>query len=210
MVIKSIETIKLDGGSLCLDFINTVHDRFADEIHDYLDSCNDLIKWAYRLGIIDDKRYNSLLASIDKQPHNASLFLQKTKQIRELLYGIFLSVSNKGVIKNEDLAEFNKILQEYFSSLKLEIKAGSVKESWDFKEDDLQIIPASVIKDSYTMLLEADRDRIKECSNCGWLFIDKTKNGRKRWCSMESCGSSVKALAYYRRKKQGTNSSKTI
>jgi predicted RNA-binding Zn ribbon-like protein len=45
-------------------------------------------------------------------------------------------------------------------------------------------------------------ERVKECPNCGWLFLDTTKNGKRRWCSMEDCGSNVKALEYYYRKKK--------
>jgi predicted RNA-binding Zn ribbon-like protein len=40
----------------------------------------------------------------------------------------------------------------------------------------------------------ADRQHrrgVRECPgpNCGWLFLDTSKAGRRRWCSDESCGS---------------------
>ena len=36
---------------------------------------------------------------------------------------------------------------------------------------------------------------VKVCpgADCGRLFIDETKNGRRKWCSMESCGNRAKA-----------------
>lgn len=45
--------------------------------------------------------------------------------------------------------------------------------------------------------------RVKMCpgDNCGWLFIDETKNARRRWCSMETCGNRAKASRHYERKK---------
>lgn len=49
-----------------------------------------------------------------------------------------------------------------------------------------------------------ERRRLKMCpgDNCGWLFIDETKNSRRTWCSMESCGNRAKAARHYQRKKK--------
>ncbi len=49
-------------------------------------------------------------------------------------------------------------------------------------------------------------NRIKKCpgENCGWLFIDETKNSRRIWCSMETCGNRAKASRHYAKRKQNT------
>ncbi|MBZ9993133.1 CGNR zinc finger domain-containing protein [Mesorhizobium sp. BH1-1-4] len=35
-----------------------------------------------------------------------------------------------------------------------------------------------------------DRRRVRECKGrqCGWLFLDTSRGGRRRWCSDETCG----------------------
>ena len=40
------------------------------------------------------------------------------------------------------------------------------------------------------MVAKTDRRSVQECTgpNCGWLFIDTSRGGRRRWCSDESCG----------------------
>jgi predicted RNA-binding Zn ribbon-like protein len=46
------------------------------------------------------------------------------------------------------------------------------------------------------LLTTGDLRRIKVCENpygCGWLFYDGSKNGSRRWCSMEECGGQSKA-----------------
>ncbi|MEJ7682514.1 MAG: CGNR zinc finger domain-containing protein [Segetibacter sp.] len=58
------------------------------------------------------------------------------------------------------------------------------------------------MNDSYETLLSDKLSRIKECGNCGWLFYDSSKNGKRRWCSMKTCGSNVKALQWYHRQKK--------
>ena len=43
--------------------------------------------------------------------------------------------------------------------------------------------------------------RVKTCpgNNCGWMFMDETRNGRRTWCLMETCGNRAKAARHYRR-----------
>jgi len=36
-------------------------------------------------------------------------------------------------------------------------------------------------------------DRLRICGNCPWLFLDLSRNGSRRWCSMEGCGNEVKS-----------------
>jgi predicted RNA-binding Zn ribbon-like protein len=49
-----------------------------------------------------------------------------------------------------------------------------------------------------------DPERMKICGNCGWLFIDRSKNRSRAWCDMAVCGNRTKANRHYRRKKEET------
>ncbi|MGR9231269.1 CGNR zinc finger domain-containing protein [Rhizobium leguminosarum] len=49
-----------------------------------------------------------------------------------------------------------------------------------------------------------DPQRMKICGNCGWLFIDRSKNRSRAWCDMAVCGNRAKANRHYRRKKEET------
>lgn len=44
-------------------------------------------------------------------------------------------------------------------------------------------------------------DRVKLCpgQGCGWLFLDETKNARRKWCLMEVCGNRAKSSRHYAR-----------
>ena len=46
-------------------------------------------------------------------------------------------------------------------------------------------------------------DRVRRCANdvCLWLFLDDSKSGNRRWCSMSACGNRAKAHRHYARKK---------
>ena len=38
-------------------------------------------------------------------------------------------------------------------------------------------------------------------SDCGWLFIDMSRNKSRRWCDMKDCGNRAKGKRFYRKKK---------
>ncbi len=63
----------------------------------------------------------------------------------------------------------------------------------------IAISALSILSDTREM------DRVKTCPgiDCGWKFMDETKNARRKWCSMELCGNRAKASRSYAKKTQG-------
>jgi predicted RNA-binding Zn ribbon-like protein len=58
---------------------------------------------------------------------------------------------------------------------------------------------------TFDLLSDPDElDMIRECpgEDCGYLFRD-TSHGRRRWCSMKSCGNRAKVQAFRDRQKTG-------
>jgi len=47
-------------------------------------------------------------------------------------------------------------------------------------------------------------DRVRRCANpeCGWLFLDDSRAGKRRWCSMSACGNRAKARRHYHKSKE--------
>ena len=67
-------------------------------------------------------------------------------------------------------------------------------------------LPLAALVAASALTILGDRrelSRVKMCpgENCGWLFIDETRNARRRWCSMETCGNRAKASRHYHRRK---------
>jgi predicted RNA-binding Zn ribbon-like protein len=52
------------------------------------------------------------------------------------------------------------------------------------------------------LLAMEEQERMKICRNCGWLFIDRSKNKSRAWCDMAVCGNRAKANRHYRRRKE--------
>ena len=58
----------------------------------------------------------------------------------------------------------------------------------------------AVARAAYDLLTGDHLARVKVCAGCHWLFLDRSKNGSRRWCSMEDCGTSAKMRRYVARR----------
>ncbi|WP_205669150.1 CGNR zinc finger domain-containing protein [Amycolatopsis suaedae] len=54
-------------------------------------------------------------------------------------------------------------------------------------------IPAVLSLLAVRALFTLPAERIRACGRCGWLFLDSSRGGRRRWCSMSTCGNREKA-----------------
>lgn len=52
------------------------------------------------------------------------------------------------------------------------------------------------------LIAAPEPDRLKICANCGWLFVDRSKNRSRTWCDMAVCGNRAKATRHYQRRKE--------
>ena len=49
---------------------------------------------------------------------------------------------------------------------------------------------------AWDLLTSGPLNRVKRCPACPWLYLDQSKNGSRRWCTMEDCGKAVKMRRY--------------
>jgi predicted RNA-binding Zn ribbon-like protein len=196
-----IASISLDGETLCLNFINTIHDRKEKPMRDYLKNPVDIVAWAEKAELLADKGGKRLEKALEDNPKKGRQFFVVAMDLRELLYQMFSTVTAGKKISPAHLSQFNVFLRDHFSHQILTALHDGYKESWDLPADSLKHITAPIIKDAYDLLLSDKLPRVKECPNCGWLFLDTTRNGKRRWCSMKNCGSNIKALEWYHRQK---------
>ncbi|UCH15059.1 MAG: CGNR zinc finger domain-containing protein [Bacteroidales bacterium] len=201
---RTIETIPLDGGWLCLDFINTTGDRFKEPLKCYLPTNDDVLKWAKRLKLLSGKELSDIKVFNSEYPEAAEKAHKKVINIRETLYQLFSAIANDLPPSVSVLKKFNKYLSETFDNLKLVVdKNRVVKEDWQRDNNGMHQFQLHIIRSAYELLKSDLLLTLKECEKCGWLFLDRSKNKSRKWCSMEACGSSEKSKKYYRKMKKG-------
>lgn len=202
---RSINSLPLDGGALCFHFINTINAWTGTTIqeHEYLSDYNEFMKWCEKVDILSAKTRQALSNFATKQEDAAIAALQKIKRIREMLYRFFSSIAaDDGRTMDPALLErFNKTLSAAMIYLRFDITPEGIITKVQEDTADLLTPLRIIMKSAYNILTTEDHAKIKECETCGWIFLDLTKNNKKRWCSPLTCGSMDKAKRYYQRKK---------
>ncbi len=69
-----------------------------------------------------------------------------------------------------------------------------------FGEQSTPLAFEAALAVSALSLLSAGAGRLRVCPNCGWLFLDKSRNSSRLWCDMAVCGNRQKAKRHYRRR----------
>ena len=188
-----LDTLSFDGGWLCLDFANTVSSRLPAPGAEYLNTWDDFRIWVRRAAMLPASEWlvwNGLPASN----------IEEVRALREALYQLFEYHYRVGSLHPAHLDTLNGFLHEVYPHTRLCLTATGLcrgLEDAPHPEKPLWYIALS----AETLLLDNRLSRVKACDNCGWLFLDTSKNSARRWCNMQTCGSQIKAKAYYHRKK---------
>jgi len=194
--IQDFSKIRLDGGNLSLNFVNTIHDRYEEPRQDYLNNYTDLVGWAHYAGGINTVQRNNLLRYSQNQPDETEKIFGEAIQLRETIYSYTLCLINEEKVSSEDAEFINQWLSKAFSNLELTQLKNAYLLDWKEEHFGLESVLWPIIKSFAELMTSDSRNRIKLCSSCGWMFVDGSKNNSRRWCSMETCGNRVKARRF--------------
>ena len=192
---RTPETIHLWGETLCLDYANSVdwspQDEHVDpEQTDVLRTEQLLDSWGRRIGLLCD----------DAQPSSTSE-LRRARALRDAVHRLFSSLSRGERPSVEDL---EMLMGNYADAVEhASLLAGEGLYELDWPARDPRRIRYAVATDAIALLQDPSRlKRVSRCPGrgCGWLFLNTS--GRRRWCSMSTCGSREKMRRLHQRRTQ--------
>lgn len=196
---------------LCLDFANTLAWR-GSAPSESLHGLPDVLKWCASSGSV---LAGEIAASAtngadgtwaDRHPAEAAAIFRGAIALRETVYRIFHAVASGNTPADGDLTELNRALKDTPARSALQRIGGAF--GWRIEEKppatELALL-APVLWSAGDLLAGQQLARVRECANgkCLWLFLDESKNGTRRWCSMSACGNRAKAHRHYARLKGG-------
>lgn len=198
---KTIADIRLVGGHVALDFTNTVDARGDRWGPDFLGTYPDLVIWARRVQLVDETEADLLLQAAKADPHEAGEALNRAKLLREALHAVFAAEAR-------DCRPHPKQESEVANAVAQALACrGLVPEpegfAWRWFDDGLDAVAHRVAFAAADLLVRrADRRSVREClgPNCGWLFMDTSRGGQRRWCSDESCGTHARVRRFRAKK----------
>lgn len=189
----TVETRRLVGGSLCLDFANSVDwagDGSERPVHtDVLGEPQHLVAWGWRLGLV---REDVPLVVTGRE-------LRLAHELRRAIHSGFAAIAAGEHPSKVSLECLERHHAQATEGARLVQRDGAWTLDWPLDERRVRFAVALSAMD---LLRDETRlSRIRSCpgNNCGWLFLDFT--GRRRWCSMEVCGSRAKMRRFYERQR---------
>lgn len=191
------------GGNVCLDFADTVNGRKSEHPEELLTDYARLLQWAEEVGVTNRRTAERLQQLAADAPGNAQLTLRHALELRDAIYDIFSALAFRHGIPSTALATLNKAAQH--ASQQAQVAYGNRRFSWEWvlPERSLDSMLWPVARAAAELLVSDDLAYVRQCASedCAWLFLDKTKNHRRRWCEMKTCGNRSKARRYYQRQK---------
>ncbi|HET8846700.1 MAG TPA: ABATE domain-containing protein [Ktedonobacteraceae bacterium] len=195
-------TFDFSGGILCLDFTNTLSNRLDEAPKERLNTYVDLIAWSLQASILDEEEARQLRIEAEEEPIEASRWLHYIRQARESIYQILAAVANNQAPEAEQMQQFNRMLSEAMAHACLRPGAREFHWTWTNELGRLERPLWPVIRSATDLLTSSELVNTRICASedCGWLFLDTSKNHSRRWCDMKSCGNRAKARRHYKRK----------
>ncbi len=193
----------LCAGALCLDFVNTLDDRYSDEPKELLQSYIDLARFGEDTGILSDQQVDTLFARSLQGPEPAQKALAAAVEMREAMYQVFWAIVQKKPVPRSPMLVLNGFIQEAALHASLVPHAGHFAWQFDSSPHNFDAPRWAIARSAGELLASDDLQFVRACASntCEWLFLDESKNHRRRWCDMTKCGNRAKVKRFYTRKK---------
>jgi len=147
------------------------------------------MRWGRRLGLTGDRALQA-----DERE------LAAARELRRALHATFTAVAAGAAPPAAPLELLNATHAEAAAAARLTRRDGAFALDWP--AGDPRRVRFAVAVDAIALLADPQRlSRVRACPgrNCGWLFLDTS--GRRRWCSMDTCGSREKMRRMYERRR---------
>jgi predicted RNA-binding Zn ribbon-like protein len=189
--VQSIRDIPFVARHPALDFVNTAEERGHPEAGDALGSAADLRVWGVRYGLIARSGVRQKPADAEAEAE-----FEKAREARELLYALFFARVHHRTAPKAALARLAELGAEAYGAASLDVgRDGGLR--WRWSRSELATVRHVAVTSAIELLRAPASPRLKQCSgeHCGWFFLDSTKRGNRRWCSMDECGQEAKNLS---------------
>ncbi|WP_241021326.1 ABATE domain-containing protein [Burkholderia sp. Ac-20344] len=183
--------------TLGIDFANTLYWRGSDPPTETFGTMGDLLAWCREQAGVPAGLAEACCARGEEEGEPA--MLARALALREALYRLFHAQAERCEPQADDLALLSGFLAEASPRVALARIDGGYAWRIDASGATLARLLSPVLWSAIDLLGGARLAKVKRCANdaCQWLFIDDSKNGSRRWCSMSSCGNRAKAYRHY-------------
>ncbi len=211
-VATTAATMKRVGGDPTLDFVNTVGGRVSGEVRaDKLAAFSDLVAWSRKGGLIGEAEARALLQAAARRPREAERLLSRARRLREALYAVLDALREGRRPRPADL----EAVRDELAAARRHDRLVPVRDRLEWRPDEgggLEAVLWPICHAASSLLTSGELARLRQCggTDCGWLFLDRSRNHSRQWCTMDDCGNVSKVRRFRQRRRRRAGPGKEV
>jgi predicted RNA-binding Zn ribbon-like protein len=193
--------------NFALDLLNTLGPVQGSEA-DRLGTPEALIGWLAARGLGAQE-----LSSLRASPPDAAVLLMEARRLRgDLVHALEAFRDPQAPVPPEAVDGIDRVLSASSVTRRLRLDKGEPRLLESEEGEALCSVLSPFALAAAELLCEADPRRVRRCAapNCSAWFLDTSKGGRRKWCSMATCGNRAKAAKHRRRRRPGRPTPETV
>lgn len=162
--------------------------------------------WCQQAGVLSKDQAKFLTSRAEEKPSEAARVFTQALDLREAIYRIFYTLIQGAKPAANDLSLLNAVLARTLDRLRITGGEDGYDWTWSNSELPLDYPLGPLAYSAANLLVEGpELEHARQCrgDNCGWLFIDSSKNHSRCWCDMRDCGNRAKARRHRQKRGEG-------
>jgi predicted RNA-binding Zn ribbon-like protein len=127
--------------------------------------------------------------------------LEQARSLREGIRKEIVAWEDGGSVHHSMIAALNRLMAEHPMRTRLKEDGNEHLPELYFTVQKPGDLFAPLAQSAAMLFTSVDRSRVRKCGQCVLHFLDTSKKGTRRWCSMQLCGNRLKVAAYAQRKR---------
>jgi predicted RNA-binding Zn ribbon-like protein len=197
-------SLDLIGDDLALNFANTESGRGFPSHQNHFREAANVVEWLRHAKALPVEEADLLQTRVAERANLAADLLATAVALRDAVHDIGVALGHRAKPPEAALASLSALHARCVARAELAPGVESCRWQWSVRASPVEAALGPIALAAVRLFTEGDFARIRECGGhaCGWLFYDRSKNNRRRWCEMEVCGNRAKQrrLAARRRK----------
>lgn len=188
------------GNQLALDFLNTRPVQNGAPL-ELLPDFAALLRWFDAAGLLSNTDA-ARLESRWRDTREAESAVGFARKLRETLRDQILTWESGGKIQQRTIDALNVLMEKNPLPSRLHRGKAGVRLQHHFSPKEPIELLGPIAQSAAELFSTADRKRVRKCAHCVLHFLDISKKGTRRWCSMNLCGNREKVAAYAARQRE--------
>ena len=182
------------GNQPALDFLNTRPVQNGESL-ELLPTFGALLRWFQAADLLSSREAATLLQRWGESVR-ARRVVEAVQELREHFRKELVAWERGGPVSHSTVRELNRLMADHPMRIRLKATGRLSSTELYYEPRQPEDLFAPLAHGVATLFADVDRERVRKCAQCVLHFLDTSKKGTRRWCSMQLCGNRQKVAAY--------------